>query len=119
MSRYCSNTKNLKALRKVLSKLATVEIDTDFIQGKITVIGYRKYNSWEEVDVQFEGKIHARLSRFSREWYNCEVLKRTNVSKIKVNRLIRKNIFKSLDSRLRYFSIQINRYSNIKKIKWI
>jgi len=119
MARYCSNSENIKKFKKVISKLATIEINTDVIQGKITVIGYRKYNSWDEIDIQFEGKILARATSFGREWHFSDVLKKKNISKIKVNRFIRKQIYKSLNFRLRVFSVELKHYSDIKKLKWI
>jgi hypothetical protein len=119
MSRYCFNTENNKKLKKVISKFVTIELNTDAIQGKVTVIGYRKYSFREEVDIQFEGKILARTGSFNKEWRCSDVLTKKNISKIKVNRFIKKQIHKSLNMRLRYFSIDLRWYSDIKKVKWI
>jgi hypothetical protein len=120
MARYCSNSEEVKKLRRFLSKFGQIEINNELIKGSIIILGYRKYSSFYEVDIEFKGEIFARppLGR-GREWLNSEVLKKPRCSKVKVNRFIRKNLFKELSSRLRFFSITLYDYSDIKKLKWI
>lgn len=99
-------------------KFSSFDIDNDNAKGKVNVIGYRKYQFRDEFDIEFTGQIKARMNG-KLEWVSSEVLKRKNISKIKVNRFIRREVFKILKPRVRYFSIDLRWYSDIKKLKWI
>lgn len=117
--RYCSNTNETKNIKKLISKFSSFDIDTHTVRGKVNVIGYRKYQSRDEFDIEFIGEINARVNRKPSAWFGSEIKNQKNISKIKVNRFIKKSIFNSLRSRMRYFGIEARWYSDIKKIKWI
>lgn len=99
-------------------KFSSFDIDNDSVKGRVNVIGYRKYQFRDEFDIEFIGEIKARVGG-GPQWVSSEILKRKNISKIKVNRFIRREIFKMLRPRVRYFSIELRWYSDIRKLKWI
>lgn len=117
MSRYCFNTTETKSLKKFILNFSSFEIDSESAKGKVNIFGYRKYQFRDEFDIEFIGQIKARVDG-KLTWVSSEVLKRKNISKIKVNRFLRKEIFKVLKVKVRYFSIDIRYYYDIKKLKW-
>ena len=105
-----------KAVRKFSKK---IPISNEKIEGVFTVTGYRKYKYCEDIDVEFYGKIFARTG-FKSEWLTSDVMNSgRRISKIKVNRFIRKSLLKSIQLHMNYFGITIKHYSDIKKIKWL
>lgn len=121
MSNYCIKSDSTKRVKKYLTKFGELKIDTDKIRGKILITGYRKYNFYEEIDLTFQGEIYARVNFKKSEWYSSDILdgKNFRVSKIKVNRLIKRCLFKDLSRYLNYFSISIHNHCDIKKINWL
>jgi hypothetical protein len=119
MARYCFKTDESTNVKKLLCKIGETKVNTQYIRGTVTFTGYRKYTSYCEVDIEFNGQILARIRREPAQWLSSEILKEKRASKIKVNRFIRKCIFKDVESRLKYFSSGIHHYSSIKKLKWI
>lgn len=76
----------------------------------------------DEVDVIFEGSIYVNFNR-KKDWYSSSVMTDVfpnagRVSKIKVNRFIRRNIFFDVKTYLKYFDIELPYYDLIKKIIW-
>jgi len=120
MARYTIDTDLTKSVKKVLSKYGTLTIDGEKIKGTIKVYGYRKYTWGEQVDIQFTGSIKARLKWGKLEWLDASIMnnKDMKVSKVKVNRFIKRCCLNELKQRLNYFDIRINEYSQITKIKW-
>ena len=110
-----------KSRRALLKKYGKVNIDTNFLRGEICVVGYRKYNLHEEIDVEFRGSICARIGYSNSTWYTLEDIQKPHfrVSIVKLNRFFRKYMLESMDSKLKYFSVSLRTYSNIKKIKWV
>jgi len=119
MVRKVIKTKNTDTISKCIKKFNSVQISNNFIEGYFIIDRYRQYTYNPEVDVTFVGKLKCRLFSVL-GWYTKEQLYNTtkNVSKIRVNRMIRKQILKELSIHLRYFSIELNHYSLIKKINW-
>ena len=119
MGRYVLQDESIRGVKKLLPKYSSTNIDTARVKGVIDVIGYRKYTWGEEIDIQFTGKIAAKVD-FSDElrWWDSSILTE-DVSLIKINRLIKKSCFKILKQRMNYFDIKINDYSVIKKVKWV
>lgn len=125
--------KEVSKTKKILGKYAQeIPIATSLIDGAVFIKGYRKYqygsqnvriNDFiEEVDILFSGKIFVSWNG-RRDWYSSELLNMKNqrglkASKIKINRLIRKQLIKELSIHLNYFSVQIKGYSQIKKLLW-
>lgn len=115
-------TPESKKRREVLKKfLKDVEVNTKNIRGKFSVVGYRKYSFYEEVDVVFDGQFFGRY-KGKNDWIHSSVLenrKETRVSLIKVNKILRRNLFKDIEIHCKYFSVDVRDYSSIKKINWV
>jgi hypothetical protein len=117
MSRYCIQTPEVKAHKKLLPKVGVIHIDNSEVVGKIMITNMRKYQFSGEVDVVFEGKAKFTVNR-QKDFYDSSLLKK-GVSKIKVNRIIRRYIHKEVKLRMMYFDIDVKYYHYIKKFKWI
>lgn len=117
MARYCIQTPEIKANKKMLSKLGIIPINNSDIVGTINITGFRKYQFSGEVDVVFEGKAKFNVNRKS-DFYDSSLLKQTR-SKIKVNRVLRRYILKEVKLRMMYFDIEVKYEHYIKKFKWI
>jgi hypothetical protein len=121
MRRYATKNSITSGLKKMLSKYGSIPIKTDKLEGCLKVVGYRKYPNYEEIDVEFSGKIKARVTWGKLEWMNSSIMtdKSKKISKIKVNRFIKKASLSEIKRQMNYFGIRIDNYSFIKKIKWI
>ena len=106
-----------KGIKKSLGKWGEIPIRTDYAEGVIKITNYRKYMLWEEVDATFKGKIFVRIYR-GRDWHDSSVTKTHNISKVKLNRFLRKTILFDIQTRMNYFGVDIRDYYNIGKIKW-
>lgn len=120
MSRYVLNTENTKATKLAAKKYGSFEIDTPRMKGTVEIVNYRKYSVREEVDIVFRGKICAKVN-YSNEWLEIEDIKKMGkrISKIKLNRFIRKSCIVSVIERMRYFGADIRYYNDIKSLKWM
>ncbi len=118
----CIGDDDSKVIKKSLKKFSKREIGSfnDRLKGSFTIVGFRKYQFTNEVDVEFNGEICARqnssavLTLFKSDIYN-----QNGVSKIKVNKLIKRAIFKEVKDQAAYFGINLRYIEEIKKIKWI
>ena len=121
MGRYVIKNSNTLGIKKLLSKYGSISIQTDKLEGNLKVVGYRKYLLYEEIDVEFSGKIKAIVTRGKLEWMNSSIItdKSKKVSKIKVNRFIKKASLAEIKRQMNYFGVKINDYTFIKKLKWI
>lgn len=121
MGRYVIQNEGTKGLKKLLPKYGSVSINGDKIKGTVKVIGYRKYSYTEEIDIEFTGKIHARVTWGKLEWFESSLLndKSKKVSKVKINRFIKKTCLREVKMYLNYFGIKLDDYSQIKKVNWI
>ena len=117
MSRYCIQSPEVKAMKKVLSKLGIISIDNSDIKGTIKITNFRKDQFSGEVDVVFEGKAKFSVNR-KVDFHDSSLLDRTK-SKIKINRIIRRYIHREVRLRMMYFDVDIKYYHYIKKFKWI
>lgn len=120
MSRYVLNTPTTKATKLAAKKFGSIKIKTDRISGEIEIVNYRLYSVHQEVDIVFKGKIFARVNS-SREWLDSEQIKilGKRISKVKLNRFIRKSCITEVQHRMNYFGADIRYYSDIKKLTWI
>lgn len=119
MPRYCIKSSEVTAVKKLFKKLDYFEINTPNITGKVRIVGYRKYNYDCEIDIEFKGKAQFRCGTQSAMFYDSTVLKKPRVSKIKVNRILRKYLLHSLDIKLRYVGCEIRYLGCIKKLTWL
>lgn len=117
MARYCIQSPEVKANKKMLSKLGVIPINNSDIIGTITITNFRKYQFSGEVDVVFKGKAKFTVNK-KVDFYDSSLLKQTR-SKIKVNRVLRRYILKEVKLRMMYFDIEVKYEHYIKKFKWI
>lgn len=116
-------TTQAKSITKVVKKFGNkISISNNYLRGTFTIKNYRKYSHLEEVDIIFEGEIYVSYSR-KKDWYNSSIMTNAipnagRVSKIKVNRFIRRNMFFDVKTYLKYFDIELPYYDLIKKIIW-
>ena len=118
MARYVIKNIETDGIKKSLKKWGEIPINTEYLDGVIKINNYRKYTWAEEVDIIFEGKIFVRVGVENRTWYNNSILKKYSISKVKLNRFLRKNSLFEVKTRMKYFGVEIKDYYNITKIKW-
>lgn len=126
MSLKCIRNTDTEATKKVAQKYLNISIVNDGIEGSLKVIGLRKYSphvyrngyAYTEIDIEFKGKYKAKSGR-NFIWIDEKIYRDPSYSKIKMNRILRKKIFPSLKDRAKLFSIDLDYYSCIKKIKWV
>lgn len=120
MSRYVLNTPTTKATKLAAKKFGSLKVESDRISGVIEIVNYRLYSVHQEVDIVFKGKIFARVDS-KREWLDSEQIKKLGkrISKVKLNRFIRKSCIFDVQCRMNYFGADIRYYNDIKKLTWI
>ena len=124
MGSYVITTQDAKITQKVVHKFSKdIVVDNNNIRGKFTITRYRKYAFRDEVDIVFKGEIYVTYHR-NLDWYPSSIMsvKKNGykVSKVKVNRYIRKFLYKETERHLNYFDIKNFRYyTDIKKITWL
>ena len=118
MARYVVQNKETNSIKKLLKKWGELPISTDQIEGVIKIKNYRKYTWNEEVDVIFEGKLFVRMGVEKRQWRPSSIQKTHRISKVKLNRCLRKCCLCEVQTRMKYFGVQVGEYYNIKSIKW-
>jgi hypothetical protein len=118
----CISDDDSKVIKKSLKKFSKREIASfnDRLRGSFTIVGFRKYQFINEVDIEFNGEISARTNSFSNsEWFKSDIYGKKGISKIKVNKLIKRSIFKEVKAQAAYFGINLKYVEEIKKINWI
>jgi len=118
---YTIRDSSTVSTKKMIKRFSEREIaSNDFIKGSFVIKNWRKYTFRDEVDIEFSGEIYAKISMES-TWLNSKILtnKKYSISKIKVNRFIRKKIFLDVKIYLAYFGINLKSYHDIIKIKWV
>jgi hypothetical protein len=118
MARYVIKDEVSTGIKESLKKWGEIPIHTEHLDGVIKIKNYRKYTWAEEVDATFEGKIFVRVGIEKKTWYTTSVLDKYRISKVKLNRFLRKSILFEVKTRMKYFGVDVNEYYNITKIKW-
>lgn len=119
MSKTLIVNPNTKGRKKLLKKFVKdIEVSNRFIRGQFSVVGYRKYSYYTEVDIAFKGQIYVRFKKHL-DWYNPQFLVERGGSVVRINRMVRKKIIDEISINLRCFSVDIGHYSAIKKLKYI
>jgi hypothetical protein len=120
MKGYVTKTPEAKALRRVVKKYGTLNIKDDTIEGTIQITHYRQYDFQEEVDVTFVGKIYVKYGGYL-IWFDHQLYTKDfeSISKIKLDRVLRKLFFSHLQFHLLIFGVRLNYISEIKNVKWI
>jgi hypothetical protein len=120
MSRYVLNSENSKSIKSATKKFGKFDINNDKLKGTIHIVNYRKYSAYEEVDVVFSGEVYAKVN-YKNEWLTLDTIKKLGkrISKVKLNRFMRKACIFDVACRMKYFGGDIRYYNHIKKITWI
>jgi hypothetical protein len=116
---YSTRTPENRQLKKYICKyLKEVPISSSKLQGTVSVYNIRFYSQVIEIEIVFKGKMFAKKSHSPSKWYSSELLNDERVSKIRINKHIKKNLFNLLQSRLHLFDLELYSYRYIKKLKW-
>jgi hypothetical protein len=120
MSRYTIVNTETKSIKKLLPKLGEIPVCDGNLDGVIKIKNYRKYTSRDEIDVVFEGKIFVKIVNGDKKWHDTSILehKGYRVSKVKLNRFLRKNMLWEVKNRMNYFGVEIKDYGFINKVGW-
>ena len=120
MPRYTIEDTESKAIKKSLVKCGEIPVDNDDMRGVITIKNYRKYMFRTAVDIEFKGEIFVKLNSEGRIWYGSDILTcdKYSISKIKLNRYLKKLMQKEVSFRMNYFGVDIKNYREVNKIKW-
>ena len=117
----CIRDDDSKVIKKLLKKFSKKEINSfnDRLRGSFTIVGFRKYDFINEVDIEFNGEIRARYNSFEEHsWFKSDIYNKSGVSKIKVTKLIKSAIFNEVKDQAAYFGIKLRYVEEIKKINW-
>lgn len=117
MTRYAIQDTESKVIKKFLKKWGEISVFNKNLNGVISIKNFRKYHYRNEVDLVFTGNIFAKVGH-KQEWLGTEVFKTKTISKIKLNRFLRKSCLLEVRIRMNYFGIEIKNYTNIVKINW-
>lgn len=115
---------HFKELTKCLG-VTPLKIDNYYIRGEIQVKKFRKYvyqmrnakSEMYEVDIVFKGEMHAYHDCFGHTWYDSSILNDKSTSKIRINKNIRHQTYKTVSNFLTMFFGDDANYS-IKKVSW-
>ena len=100
---------------------------TRTLEGTFSIKSIRKYRKSSigfgpcyEIDLILNGKVFAFWNG-ERKFWGSELLQNKNVSKIRVNKLIRKNIVKDIQLYLLTFGIDVSHFYSlsVKKVEWV
>jgi hypothetical protein len=119
MRRYVIQDTTSRAIKKSLTKWGELPVNTDGLRGVIFIKNYRKYQFRDEVDIEFKGEIFVKINHENRSWYGSDILTKHNISKIKLNRYLRKNALREVQMRMNYFGSNVKDYQDINKVKWV
>jgi hypothetical protein len=122
MGEYLFINDETKLINKTLKRFSTVDVApyNTRLKGSFTIKKYRKYEFHEEVDIEFKGELMAKKDIESNfEWFKSDIYNQENVSKIKLNRLIKKLLFDEVKTYCTYFGIRLTDSADIKKINWV
>lgn len=120
MGKVTIKNEDINSVKKVLKKFSEKKISSsnDRLRGSFKITTYRKYEFKEEVDVEFKGEIFAKYNTEDSQWFKSDIYSNEDISTIKVNKLIKNNIFDEVKTQCSYFGINLKLLSDIKKIKW-
>lgn len=120
MARYAFNTPTSKSIKVAAKKFGIIEVNNQSMNGVIEIVNFRRYQFRDEVDIIFKGKIRVKVSN-NPQWYDSETITAMGkrISKVKLNRFLRKSCIFDIKCRMKYFGSNIKEYNNIKKLIWI
>lgn len=122
----CIKDQEVSVINKTLLK-QKVEVDENGLKGSLTISRVRKYQPYAdnikingktpenwEIEILFKGKLKGKLDKL--EWFSSEILDRKNVSKIRVNKIIKRKLYNFVETRLLFWGISDFK---IKKVIWV
>jgi hypothetical protein len=122
----CIKDQEVSVINKTLLK-QKVEVDENGLKGSLTISRVRKYQPYAdnikingktpenwEIEILFNGKLKGKLDKL--EWFSSEILDRKNVSKIRVNKIIKRKLYNFVETRLLFWGISDFK---IKKVIWV
>ena len=112
----CITDDDSKAIKKLVKKYSKKEINSfnDRLRGSFTIVGFRKYQFTNEVDIEFNGDLCARTNSVRNvDWFKSEIYGKKGISKIKVNKLIKRSIFNEVKDQAAYFGINLRYMTEI------
>lgn len=122
----CIKDQEVSVINKTLLK-QKVEIDENGLKGSLTISRVRKYQPYAdnikingktpenwEIEIIFNGLLKGKLDKV--EWFSSEILERKNVSKIRVNKIIKRKLYNFVETRLLFWGISDYK---IKKVTWV
>ena len=115
------NDNEAKTIRKVVKKFSgnKISFTNGTLRGTFKITNFRKYPMHHEVDIEFNGQLFAKTSVLdARKWFSSEIYTQKGVSKIKINKLIKRHLLREVKSHGAYFGIDIKWIENIKKVTW-
>jgi len=112
-------TENTISTRKAVKKWSEIPVNNEYLRGTVKITNYRKYSLHSEVDVTYEGEIFVSIVSGYSSWFDKSILTKYLISKIKLNRFLRKKLLNDVKNRLNYFDVDLRTYHDIRKIKWI
>ena len=111
-----------KAIKKALKKFSgnDISLANGTLRGSFKIKNFRKYPMHHEVDIEFKGELFAKTSVLEgKRWYSSEIYGQKNISKIKVNKLIKRHLIVEVRSYAAYFGIDVKWVENLKKVTWL
>ena len=122
----CIKDQEVSVINKTLLK-QKVEVDENGLKGSLTISRVRKYQPYAdnikingktpenwEIEILFNGKLKGKLDKL--EWFSSEILDKKNVSKIRVNKIIKRKLYNFVETRLLFWGISDFK---IKKVIWV
>ena len=122
----CIKDQEVSVINKTLLN-QKVEVDENGLKGSLTISRVRKYQPYTdnikingktpenwEIEILFKGKLKGKLDKL--EWFSSEILDRKNVSKIRVNKIIKRQLYNFVETRLLFWGISDFK---IKKVIWV
>jgi hypothetical protein len=122
MEREVIINENTKSINRVLKKYSEIEISSFYknIKGSFKITRYRRYTSYDEVEVEFKGEVFGQYGILDeKKWYTSEIYTQKSFSKIRINKFIKMCLFNEIKTHCNYFGIKITVPSKITKINWI
>jgi len=89
---YVINDDEAKAIKKIIKKFSGTDISftNGTLRGSFKIVNFRKYPMHHEVDIEFQGELFGKTSVLEgKRWFSSEIYGQKNISKIKVNKLIK------------------------------
>ena len=111
-----------KVIRKTIKKFSKKDVASynERLRGSFSIVGYRKYHFRNEVDIEFNGELFATVnSLVGPTWLKSEIYYQKGISKIKVNKVIKRLLFREIKEHAAYFGIEIRFIEDVKKLKWV